>query len=233
MGKRYLDRDLNRIWTDEANEILDRELVERQSLTLAIETEISKTHEKVVLLDLHTTTADGGIFTFPDGSLAGIELGKNMGAPVILEMMNLLPGTCMEYFSNKFGERLTSLAFEGGQHRDPTSVNRMIAAIVSCLRAMKCVSPQHIEHQHDHILQHYSAGLPEVSRVTYRHGIDESDSYQMLKGFSNFDHVEKGDQLATDKDGVVLAPKSGMLLMPHYQQQGEDGFFIIEKETER
>lgn len=229
VGKRFQDRDLNRIWNDLPDLISDLESDERQELEQAVDREIAKTDQKVVLLDLHTTTADGGIFTFPDGSDSGIELGSELGAPVILSMMDLLPGTCMDYFSRKYPNRLTGLAFEGGQHRDPIAVNRMIAALVSCLRAMGCVSARHIAHEHDRILDQYSSGLPKVSRVTYRHGIVEADRFKMKDGFSNFDQVKKGEVLATDQRGVILAPSSGFLLMPHYQLQGNDGFFIIEE----
>ncbi len=229
MGRRFLDRDLNRIWLDGPQSLTDREARERMELESAVESEIARTDRPIVLLDLHTTTADGGIFTFPDHSAAGIKLGSKLGAPVILEMVDLLPGTCMEYFSRKHDTRLTGLAFEGGQHNDPASVNRMIAAVVSCLRAMGCVSARHIAHEHDRILEQYSLGLPAVSRVLYRHGFTARDEFLMNPGFANFDPIREGAMLAHDRSGPVCAPRSGLILMPHYQQQGSDGFFIIEE----
>ena len=46
-------------------------------------------------------------------------------------------------------------------------------------------------------------------------------------GFKNFDKVKEGDLLAKDKRGPIFAKKSGFLLMPLYQKEGNDGFFIV------
>jgi succinylglutamate desuccinylase len=54
----------------------------------------------------------------------------------------------------------------------------------------------------------------------------------MKRSFENFDYVEKGTLLATNRYGDVLASSDGYLLMPLYQVQGDDGFFLLEEETE-
>ena len=41
--------------------------------------------------------------------------------------------------------------------------------------------------------------------------------------------MHKGQALAVDREGPVTAPQSGLLLMPLYQRQGDDGFFIVRK----
>jgi succinylglutamate desuccinylase len=33
--------------------------------------------------------------------------------------------------------------------------------------------------------------------------------------------------LATDKNGDITTPTDGFLLMPLYQKQGEEGFFVV------
>jgi succinylglutamate desuccinylase len=50
----------------------------------------------------------------------------------------------------------------------------------------------------------------------------------MLPGFNNFDKIVKGQPLAKDKNGPIYASIDGYILMPLYQKQGEDGFFIIQ-----
>jgi hypothetical protein len=35
--------------------------------------------------------------------------------------------------------------------------------------------------------------------------------------------------LAIDASGHVLSPESGLIFMPLYQSEGEDGFFIVEQ----
>ena len=48
----------------------------------------------------------------------------------------------------------------------------------------------------------------------------------MNLGYRNFQRVHKGDLLGRDIEGDVIAPHSGYIMMPLYQKQGEEGFFI-------
>jgi succinylglutamate desuccinylase len=51
----------------------------------------------------------------------------------------------------------------------------------------------------------------------------------MLPGFRNFDPVREGQLLARSGPQLareVRAPWSGTLIMPRYQGQGLDGFFL-------
>ena len=41
--------------------------------------------------------------------------------------------------------------------------------------------------------------------------------------------VKKGELIAKDKNGDIFSPANGRILMPLYQKQGEDGFFIIKE----
>ena len=49
----------------------------------------------------------------------------------------------------------------------------------------------------------------------------------MQPGFVNFQQVERGQLLATDRGGEIRARENGYLFMPLYQAQGEDGFFLV------
>jgi succinylglutamate desuccinylase len=49
----------------------------------------------------------------------------------------------------------------------------------------------------------------------------------MHPGFTNFQKVKKGELLAHDNKGEIICPHVGLILMPLYQKQGEDGFFLI------
>ena len=56
--------------------------------------------------------------------------------------------------------------------------------------------------------------------------MNPGDGFRMQPGFVSFQPVERGQELARDATGPLAAPASGMLLMPLYQGQGEDGYFI-------
>ena len=43
----------------------------------------------------------------------------------------------------------------------------------------------------------------------------------------NFQSVKAGDLIAGDAGGDVIVAEAGRLLMPLYQEQGEDGFFLV------
>ena len=51
----------------------------------------------------------------------------------------------------------------------------------------------------------------------------------MNKGFLNFDKISKNQPLATNLGGLIKAPFNGRIFMPLYQNQGDDGFFIVTK----
>jgi len=236
-GKRFLTKDINRMWLPEHISYLasqnyntltgeDKEIYElEQFITYQI---MSYQPTKVVLLDLHTTSAGGGIFSIipDDASAKGYAL--SIDAPVILGMLEGLTGTTLHYFNKaNFNSDVTSICFESGQHDDPLSINRAVAAITNCLRYLGCVKSKDVESRHIQILQEQSKGLPRLCRLDHRHHLNADDQFVMLPGFNNFDPIIEGQLLAHDKNGPIYSKQNGFLLMPLYQPQGEDGFFII------
>jgi succinylglutamate desuccinylase len=62
-------------------------------------------------------------------------------------------------------------------------------------------------------------------RIRHRHLVREG-RFEMLPGFRSFMPVRKGQAVARDKSGDVRCPEDGLMLMPRYQGQGEDGYFL-------
>ncbi len=238
LDMRYLAKDLNRQWLTEKitwlgkqdRGTLKEEDLEMYDLEVLITNEITTYKPKrTVILDLHTTSADGGIYTIvPDHPLA-IQFALGIKAPVVLGFLEGLKGTTLHYFtSDNFPGETTSICFEAGQHADPMSVNRAFAAITNCLRFVGCVEAEHIEDRHTRILEAYSQTLPKLTKLVFRYGIDPEEGFKMLPGFKNFQRITKGQVLANNKWGDIESPQDGYILMPLYQTQGEDGFFIVE-----
>jgi succinylglutamate desuccinylase len=71
------------------------------------------------------------------------------------------------------------------------------------------------------------AGLPDTYEVVYRRGITPADQFVMAPGHRNFEPVERGQVIARDAGGDVRIPLDGLLFLPLYQRQGDDGFFVI------
>jgi len=235
-GKRYIDTDLNRIWhprvpgdthfaTSE-----DRELFE---LLATIESAVEEAPlSELVLLDLHTTTAGGGIFCVTGDDAPSLLLAAEMSVPVIKGILSGLQGTTLNYFrGNHFATNfpVRAISFEAGEHKDPAAIELSLAATINLLRAVGCVRPEDVRTYHDTLLREAAGTLPLLTELTYVHRIrrDGSDGFAMKPGFENFQKVSKGMLLATDNNGEILCPSDGYLLMPLYQKQGDEGFFLI------
>jgi succinylglutamate desuccinylase len=234
--KRYLDTDMNRIWTTERLQHIENAeklslAEERQAKTLlqTIRAEIAAYKPtSLYLLDLHTTTVSGGIFTVVPESKISEQIGLSLYAPVITGFANLLQGTLMTYFSGEFeGLQSVTLTFESGQHEDEDSVTNAVSAIINTMRATGCVAPQDVEDKHDERLRARAATLPRKAHLIYRHAISVSDNFKMRPGFQNFQPVKKKEILADDRKGIIRALDDALILMPLYQKQGNDGFFLI------
>ena len=186
--------------------------------------------DKVVFLDIHTTTAFGGIFSIATDDPESIRLAVELHAPVITGMLQGIYGTSLHYFNAaNFGHNAVSVVFEAGQHEEILSVNRAIAAITNLMRSIGCVQADHVENRHDSLLIEYSEGLPKVAELITSHRIVPEDEFEMRPDYKNFQEVKKGEVLARDKSGIIHASDDGLILMPLYQKQGEDGFFLIRK----
>ncbi|MEM1124856.1 MAG: succinylglutamate desuccinylase/aspartoacylase family protein, partial [Bacteroidota bacterium] len=237
-GKRFLEKDLNRHWTIENVERIRKadlptlvaEDLEVRELLAVIESEIKNYQpSKVVLLDLHTTTAYGGIFTVVTDDLESLQIGVELHAPVIQGLFNGVQGTILQYFNRQnVGVPIVGVCFESGQHQEELSINRAIAAITNCMRTIGCVRAEDVENQHDKLLIEFSKGLPKVSKLSKTHSILPTDEFVMRPGYKNFQKVKAGEIVADDKYGEIIIENDSLLLMPLYQKQGSDGFFLIE-----
>ena len=236
-GRRFLRNDLNRHLdpayvaklTNRKN--LAHEDLEAVELCKAVKAEIASYRPRhVVLVDLHTTTADGGFFSFIDDEPGSRAIALDLHAPVILGMLDGISNTTLHYFnSERLGVPVTALAFEAGSHLEPRSVDRAVSALVNTMRSIGAVHPRDVEDFHSVRLEEDARDLPPLVRLSYTHRIAPEDRFVMRRGYRNFDRVSKGEELADDVNGPVLSPSDGLILMPLYQAQGEDGFFLIEE----
>lgn len=229
-GDRFIDRDLNRMWSREeigsplsAEEC--HEVGERADLLELIEEAIGDATEPVVFVDLHSTSAAGAPFSIIGDTLQNRRIAFSYPVPVILGMEENVEGALLGYF----GERgHIAVGFEGGKHDDPLTVRHHVAAIWLTLIAAGALRYRDLPEAVEVYSQLAAAGrgLPGVIETRYRHHVEERDRFTMCGGFGNFDQVESGELLARDRDGPVHAPEAGRLLLPLYQGKGQDGFFL-------
>lgn len=238
-GERYLNYDLNRSFTvshldylrSERSHLNGAEDYEALELVRLIDDFSKQNNPTKILVDLHTTSAARGNFVIVPEYYASHSLVESLKLPVIINLESFLKGTLSMHAC---GEGFLGMAFEGGQIGSREAVDLHEAGIWILLHesgAVKGVSTSFIQDCHETLGQ-LAHNLPRKVKVNSMHMVHEGSEFRMKPGYFNFKPVNRGEPLAQDKNGEIVAPHDGMIFMPLYQKQGNDGFFIIEELTE-
>jgi len=237
LNRRFISKDMNRQFDSTRIHLLknkatlDSEDKELSDFLDFVKVEIDDYKpDKLIFLDLHTTSSFGGIFTICKNLPLDINIAIGLHAPVVLGILEGLSGTTIHYFNTEnMGVDTTCIIFESGQHDEVKSINRAVAGIICLLREVNAVRPDDVENHHEIILQSYADGLPKLTKLVDYFSIGDNDKFKMKPGYKNFQKIRKGELLATNNGNDVYAEYDGMILMPLYQDQGEDGFFIVQE----
>ena len=180
----------------------------------------------VYVLDIHTTSGCGGAFTTAADNPRHKDFAMAIPAPLVMRLDEHLEGTLTSYV-DQLG--YTAAVFECGQHEEAESRVRAASAIWLAIRAAGLVADTHAPEAEEGYtsLEKAYRRLPRILEVKYRHPVTEDDRYMTRSGFRNFQWVRAGDVIGDDRRGEVVAPRRGRILMPLYQEQGEDGFFVV------
>jgi hypothetical protein len=231
---RFLEKDLNRIWTQQqVQEVLaddssvnSTEQREQKSILFELDRIFEAYPPPYYFLDLHTTSAPTVPFLAISDSLKNRTAATHFPVPIILGIEEHVEGSFLN-FINDLGH--VALGFEAGQHADPVSIERHASFIWTTLHYAKLVRKRHIPAFEEH-LKNLEAGSGLGGRffeVSHREPANMQNGFQMEHGYKNFQWVTEGDRLARTKAGTIEAVHGGRVFMPLYQQQGEDGFFLI------
>jgi succinylglutamate desuccinylase len=230
-GARFIDRDLNRMWTSQMVEaVINNEVSEfAESDELREHREILKHifHRHTgpfYFLDIHTTSSYSVPFITISDSLNNRRFASKFRIPTVLGIEEYLEGPLLTYL-NEYGH--VSLGFEAGQHDEESSVVNSIDFIWKSLRICKCISRK--EYKAFKRKQLRTQRLIKFYHITHKYTIHEGEHFTMEKGYTNFRPIKKGIKLAFSDGKVIESPQKGLIFMPLYQKQGNDGFFIIRK----
>jgi succinylglutamate desuccinylase len=234
LGRRFVDRDLNRAWSDERidrlraapEEVTNAEDHEQLELLDAIEGVVARARGPVYLLDLHTTSGRGGPFTAFGDTLANRNLASHIPVPMILGLEELVDGTLLAFLGR---HGIVGVSYETGQHAEPRAVDRAVAGVWLTVGSVGLLEEIHLPEAAEgrKLLVHDTGHLPGAMEMTYRKDVAPLDDFAMDPGYENFHPVKAGQVVAHDVHGPVLVERDALLLMPLYQAQGEDGFFLI------
>ncbi len=230
--KRYLGKDLNRIWFP--NTLIPKD--ERAKVP-EYQEKIDILHEllKIVdngrptfLFDLHTTSSHSMPFLSISDTLKNRKIIRNIPVNLVLGLEELLDGPMFSFFS-ELG--LPAILFEAGQHDAISSYENHISFIWMILVELKTVRKRVIPQYHKYVetLKKSSPGGNKTFEIKYRYLIDQDEQFKMKDGFVNFQKVEKGETIAFNRDGKIRSKRHGYIFMPLYQSQGCDGFFLVKE----
>jgi succinylglutamate desuccinylase len=254
-GRRFIDEDLNRVWQRARVEAIlasegaeqdlklsresghhpgaellglagSSEYREQRDLLLSLRQALDDARGTVFVLDLHTTSAESAPFATLGDTRANREFALKLPLPIVLGLEEQIDGAMLEHL-DQVG--LVGIGIEGGAHEAGQSVDAHEDSLWLALAALGMLEPKAIPDLEGHRarLAHGSRGLPQVLEVRYRHEIRPGDGFQMLPGFRNFEPVEEGQVIGSANSGLVRVPETGRIFLPLYQEQGDDGFFIV------
>ncbi|MCP3981596.1 MAG: succinylglutamate desuccinylase/aspartoacylase family protein [bacterium] len=231
---RFIAKDLNRAWVPEDVDLLRQAAVgspdmpegqEQLELLGAIQGVLSASSGPVYFFDLHTSSALGPPFLTVGDTLRNRNFALQFPLPLILGLEEQVDGALLEYLNN-YG--LITVGVEAGQHDHPDSVDRCEAIIWNALVLTGMIAAEDapdLEASRE-LLREASRGVPRIVEVRHRHAIVPEDEFRMGPGYVNFQPVQRGQVVAHDRRGGIEVPEDGLLLLPLYQGQGNDGFFV-------
>ncbi len=239
LDQRYMERDLNRGWTVESCRRvsaspagLSPEDLEQRGLLEVFRPLEEESGEPLAFLDLHSTSGPAAPFSIIPDVARNREFALSLPIPTVLGLEEILEGVMFGYLVDR-GHM--GVAVEGGQHVDPETAARLEAVVWLMLVATGNLRARDVPNLSEHRdrLRRATAELPTAVRILHRHEVEPDDEFEMAPGFDNFTPVHEGQHLATDRHGTIRAVSDGMVMLPRYQGQGNDGFFVATKVTRR
>ncbi len=233
-NQRFIDEDLNRIWTNYNVHALDvkrkrnTEQEEQAEIFNLLKNIITDNSGPFYFIDFHTTSSRTLPFITINDALINRKFSQQFPVPIVLGIEEYLNGPLLSYI-NELG--YVSLGFESGQHDDLSAIENHKAFAYLALVYTNILQKDKVSNFDDYYnqLKQSSKNNNDISEVVYLHKIQPGDSFIMKSGFESFQHVEKGTVLAHSNGNEVLAQSDATLFMPLYQEIGDDGFFIIRR----
>ncbi len=231
-GVRFIARDLNRRWDApnlerlvgspwESLEDEDREQRELCEAFLLLE----RDSPVLAFLDLHTTSGRTEPFVCFEDTPDNRALAAALPVVGVMGFEKTVHASMLSWC---VARGHVGLSFEAGQHEDPATRPRHVASVWTLLVAAGVIDAAHVPdlEMHRDELARAVRGPRRSVEVRYRHVVKSGDGFEMIGHFETFDRVEAGQVVARDRAGLIRTPEPGLLLMPRYQPQGEDGFFV-------
>lgn len=227
---RYIDEDLNRTWTEENIASGNKDSHEKREMFEIInilERYPLSDFTKRYFLDCHTTSSA----SYPYISVQEVNdndaWAHKFPTYIIRGFSDIVYG-CIDHYLSRIG--ITGFVFEGGQHTSKDAVDNHEGTIWLALKhacdlnfndlSEKPKAPELLENRQKE---------QKTFEIKHRFGLEDGDTFKMEPGYENFQPVKKGELLATHNGKQIKSTWDAYIFMPLYQDQGNDGFFIVEE----
>lgn len=230
-NKRYIDEDLNRTWTKEnikKGKIDSHEKKEMFEIIDILKEYPEKDFTKRYFLDCHTTSSPSLPYVSVQVVNDNDEWAHKFPTYIIRGFSDIITGDIDHYLS-RIG--MTGFVFEAGQHTDKTSVENHEGVIWLALKEACDLELSKISTYPECVDRFAKKNAPpqKTFKIVYRHGLEDSDIFEMQPGYENFQKIEKGELLAKQNGNEIISEWDARIFMPLYQSQGNDGFFVVEE----
>jgi hypothetical protein len=234
-GARFHRQDLNRLWSAERIDRLNRGVLPLDNDDVAQQAELYTCLQEILeqdegpfyFMDLHTTSSETMPFVVLNDSLLNRKFTLQYPLPLILGIEEYLDGPLLSYI-NELG--YVAFGFEAGQHDSRESVENQEAFIILSMVFTGCVAKNEMDFErYFRVMAKNSADNLHFYEIFFRYRIEAGEQFQMEPGYVNFQEVRKGQKLAKSNGKTILADRKANIFMPLYQSQGEEGFFAIRR----
>lgn len=227
---RFIDKDLNRIWTkSHLQESTRRDNVAEYHEMTEIYNELydilNTAKSNVYCIDLHTTSGPTKPFIVMNDALNNRAFVRNLGYPVIFNVESFIEGSLLNLL-NDLGH--VSMAFEGGEHYSNASVKEIKVFCYKALYHTGMVSAENLIAM-GISTKYFKSKAARYFEMIFRQDLKPNDKFEMLGNYLNFQKLKKGERIAKLNNKSIVAPKPFQIFMPLYQSKGEDGFFYVKR----
>ena len=239
-GVRYIDRDINRLWSDERIASIDQlensPLVEERELYHSyklLREFYDGLHVPAFMFDLHGTSSVSSPFSISFDSSLSFELTSKLCVPTIIwpDSESFWAEVLTSYATRR---GVAATVFEVGPLYDQSTANLLEACVWDALAVIKVIGADcenEVSAARKLLARQYT-NIPRILQIFYEQRVTSEDEFVMKPGYRNFQKVSKGEHLADDRNGKVCAPIDAYLLFPLYQGVSDYGFALANEPKE-
>jgi predicted deacylase len=230
---RYIEFDLNRIFTDERIGESAETSVEHgqmQEILAALRAEHSRT-DRMILMDLHTTSSDSPPVVVFEDAIQARKFARQMPMPIYLGFEEELDGLLIDRITKELSS--IALVVEGGQHVDPNSILVHEAAIWAGLHSAGILRVDALPHETlpgDVLRNAVGDQAYRVFDIRYHRSIVNED-FLICNGIAAGQKIIREETpIAIENGKEITSPVRGRVFLPNMQTHkrvGDDGFFIV------